>query len=346
MGRSTAGSEAAESYCIDAFASNKTLIFEKADEYWPSVTELVTNLRTALWTDVHCNVYCTPPRSQGFGTHVDSHDTLILQTYGSKAWRLYEVDEPLPLESSLIADEAHALLDHGLPDSDHPERELALDAGDLLYLPRGVPHSAVSSEHASIHLTIGLYPLRRHQLLGQLVDLLACSDVDLRRRISLDIMAGKESLPSAGSLLRELASIADRLEEPVDPNRLARRSVESWADTGSAEGLIYSAINAKNVNRNTVVSRPKACRLTWRIVNGEIRLRCGKSMALPLKLERIMPFLEANASFRVGDLPDDISESAKVVLIRNLVKTGLLRIDSLGEKPPMSVRELEELFGT
>ena len=67
-------------------------------------------------------------------------------------------------------------------------------------------------------------------------------------------------------------------------------------------------------------------------------------MAVPLKLESIMPFLEANDSFRVGDLPDDLSEAGMVAMVRKMVELGLLRIDSVGEKPPMTVRELEQLF--
>ncbi len=68
-------------------------------------------------------------------------------------------------------------------------------------------------------------------------------------------------------------------------------------------------------------------------------------MSLPLKLTGVMPFLQEHASFCVGDLPDEeISDNAKVVLIRNMVKSGLFRIDSLGEKPPMTVKELETAF--
>ena len=49
-------------------------------------------------------------------------------------------------------------------------------------------------------------------------------------------------------------------------------------------------------------------------------------MAIPLKLEPILGFLESNRSFRVGDAPEILKDSAKVILCRNLVKNGLLRI--------------------
>ena len=68
-------------------------------------------------------------------------------------------------------------------------------------------------------------------------------------------------------------------------------------------------------------------------------------MAVPLKLENIIPFFEAKDSFRFGDLPDDPSEAGKVAWVRKMVELGLLRIDSVDEKPPMTVRELEQLLG-
>ena len=49
-------------------------------------------------------------------------------------------------------------------------------------------------------------------------------------------------------------------------------------------------------------------------------------MAIPLKLEPVLGFFETNRSFRVGDAPDILKDSAKVTLCRNLVKQGLLRI--------------------
>jgi JmjC domain len=36
------------------------------------------------------NAYITPPGSQGFVTHYDGHDALILQIQGSKVWHLYD----------------------------------------------------------------------------------------------------------------------------------------------------------------------------------------------------------------------------------------------------------------
>ncbi|MGA0174653.1 MAG: hypothetical protein ACO3NL_13565, partial [Phycisphaerales bacterium] len=48
-----------------AFAERHTIIFTGAQDYWPSVEGIVMDLRRALRSNVQCNVYCTPPASQG-----------------------------------------------------------------------------------------------------------------------------------------------------------------------------------------------------------------------------------------------------------------------------------------
>ena len=116
-----------------------------AETYWPPVSDIVTDLRRALASDVKCNVYCTPPESQGFDTHVDGHDVLVLQTSGSKTWRIHDVQTELPVESSPLMNEMFPRLAGSMPDYGEPTREVVLRPGDLLYLPRGVPHSAASN---------------------------------------------------------------------------------------------------------------------------------------------------------------------------------------------------------
>ena len=94
------------------------------------------------------NVYATPPGAQGFAPHWDDIDAFVMQIEGEKRWRLYaprSVDEAQPRFSSpnLAQDELGAMLG-----------EVTLRAGDLLYLPRGIVHQAVTSSGvASLHVT-------------------------------------------------------------------------------------------------------------------------------------------------------------------------------------------------
>ena len=314
------------SHFVAEFGEGSTLTFNMAETYWPPVSDIVTDLRRALASDVRCNVYCTPPESQGFDTHVDAHDVLVLQTSGSKTWRIHDVQTELPVESSTLMAEMFPRLAGSMPDHGEPTREVVLRPGDLLYLPRGVPHSAASTTEHSVHLTIGLYPLRTHEFIGKIIDLAAFADVRLRRRVDAELIRGEIPSASAGDLLREVAGFCDELEEPLDVSRLLAATNEEYQPQPGTPGMFQTAIAIEGMDLDSVVEWPEGVTWTTRRTPHDFRAVCGGRMALPLKLEPVIDFLENTRCFRVGDAPGILKDSAKLTLCRNLVKNGLLRI--------------------
>lgn len=94
------------------------------------------------------NTYWTPAMTQGFAPHYDEVDIFVLQTEGSKRWRLYparDSSEILPQYSSRNF-EQHEI---GAPYVDVVLRE-----GDFLYAPRGTIHQCVALEEPSLHITL------------------------------------------------------------------------------------------------------------------------------------------------------------------------------------------------
>lgn len=308
------------------FADRHTLIFTGAEVYWPSIESIVMDLRTVLRADVRCNVYCTPPASQGFDTHADGHDVLVLQTSGSKTWRLHETLQELPMQKSRSSPELLPRLESFYGDFGAPSREIILQPGDLLYLPRGVPHSAASTDEHSIHLTIGLYPLRMHEYLSRIIDNIAIEQIELRRRTPVAWFEDDASRPSAAELLRRAAELADAAEPPVDVAGILQEFEQQCAPPGDPRGSTASVLASSNIDLDTVLERLEGAR--WRTHRSatEFRVSCGPTMALPLKLGPIMGFLERQKRFRVGDLPRILTDNAKRTLARNLVRHGLLRI--------------------
>eukprot|EP01113_Clastostelium_recurvatum_P045277 TRINITY_DN7762_c0_g1_i1.p1 TRINITY_DN7762_c0_g1~~TRINITY_DN7762_c0_g1_i1.p1 ORF type:complete len:503 (-),score=165.32 TRINITY_DN7762_c0_g1_i1:21-1529(-) len=101
---------------------------------------------------VGANTYLTPVGAQGFAPHYDDVDVFILQTEGSKTWRLYAPRTPnevLPRESSG---------NFAQGEIGKPILEVTLEEGDLLYFPRGVIHQAYSPPAThSLHVTISTF---------------------------------------------------------------------------------------------------------------------------------------------------------------------------------------------
>ena len=126
---------------------------------WPqkhsdTVWRMVSLLEEHFGCGGGANVYATPPGKQGFAPHWDDIDAFILQLEGAKRWRVYaprSAAESRPRFSSpnLAPDELGPLIG-----------EAVLEAGDVLYLPRGFVHQADTpsgaEESGSLHLTVSV----------------------------------------------------------------------------------------------------------------------------------------------------------------------------------------------
>ncbi|KAN0025020.1 hypothetical protein ACTFIV_009431 [Dictyostelium citrinum] len=117
-----------------------------------NVWKLCSTLQTHFQCGVGANIYLTPAGAQGFAPHYDDVDVFILQLEGKKEWRLYNPRDPnevLPKKSS----ENFSQEEIG-----EPYFSVTLEAGDLLYFPRGVIHQAVSPPDVhSLHITVSTY---------------------------------------------------------------------------------------------------------------------------------------------------------------------------------------------
>ncbi|XP_048037391.1 ribosomal oxygenase 2 [Megalobrama amblycephala] len=115
------------------------------DELW----RIQERLECFFGSLVGSNVYITPRGSQGLPPHYDDVEVLILQLEGQKHWRLYQPTVPLAREYSLEPEDRIG----------PPTHDFVLQAGDLLYFPRGTIHQAdtPSDVDRSTHLTLSTY---------------------------------------------------------------------------------------------------------------------------------------------------------------------------------------------
>ncbi|CAG9787611.1 unnamed protein product [Diatraea saccharalis] len=120
--------------------------------YIPKLHLLNTTLQEFFNSFVGANAYLTPPDSQGFAPHYDDIEAFILQAEGKKHWRIYKPrsdNEILPRVSSKNFDQNEI---------GEPILEVTLEAGDMLYFPRGYIHQGITidGEH-SLHVTVSMY---------------------------------------------------------------------------------------------------------------------------------------------------------------------------------------------
>ena len=119
-----------------------------------SVENTVRQLEQLFLAKCQVNLYLAPTGGAGFPAHFDITDGFIVQCGGSKDWTIHEdyVDQTtLPTVDTPWEPERYKPLG--------PGQNMVLHLGDVLYVPRGVMHSARCTDHHSLHLTISLESL-------------------------------------------------------------------------------------------------------------------------------------------------------------------------------------------
>jgi ribosomal protein L16 Arg81 hydroxylase len=132
----------------DRLRQGATMIINGVHQRVPSVAKLAAQLRDDIGYETHINLYCSPADQRGFDCHYDTHDVLILQIEGEKKWFVYQETVPYPTSDMPSSKQNQP--------TEPPYLECVLQAGDLLYIPRGHWHYAIACEQPSLHLTVGL----------------------------------------------------------------------------------------------------------------------------------------------------------------------------------------------
>ncbi len=130
-------------------AQGATLVVDAIDELIPAIRELAESFERVFRIQVAVNAYVGFGRQHGFDLHWDHHDTVILQVAGRKHWRVLEPTRRHPLRSDVVV--------AAPPAADvAPVWDGLLEAGSVLYMPRGWWHVATPIDEPSLHLTLGL----------------------------------------------------------------------------------------------------------------------------------------------------------------------------------------------
>ncbi|XP_017965707.1 bifunctional lysine-specific demethylase and histidyl-hydroxylase NO66 [Drosophila navojoa] len=155
--------------------------------YLPKLRQLCSSLQEFFHCLVGANVYLTPPNSQGFAPHYDDIEAFVVQVEGRKRWRLYAP----PQQSDVLARTSSR--NYKQEELGKPLFDAFLEAGDILYFPRGTVHQAVTDpKQHSLHITLSVY---QQQAYANLLEALMPSVLEraikhhltLRRGLPLDI---------------------------------------------------------------------------------------------------------------------------------------------------------------
>lgn len=304
---------------IDEYDKGATVILESLDHSWEPLIQLVRRMEVQFQFSAQANAYLTPKNAQGFAPHSDSHDVFILQTAGSKCWQIYDWTE----------DQAKAKGNLTCDDLGKPLFETVLNAGDTLYIPKGQIHQAKTSTEVSLHITLGVHSISWYkfmcEIFTQSLQEVCEKDASYHRSIPMHSVENVDEV--SGRWMRVMHSIQDhsdltRMIERMQNKAVRRR--QPWL-----KGQLFELQRLDSISEATkVYVRRDVIARVFADQNLVYLIFDGKEISFPLVIEPYLEFLLKQNHFKVSDLPDSLEENSKIVLIRRLVKEGLLKIDS------------------
>ena len=290
------------------FESGATIVLQALHLYRPPLASFCRQLEAALGHPVQANAYYTPRGSQGLPVHHDTHDVFVLQVAGHKRWLVYEPALELPLRDQRYAPELGEPGDAVLDET--------LSPGDTLYLPRGWLHEAVTSEADSLHVTVGVNVITALDAVRAALDECA-ADVEFRRSVGPD-----------GELVPDLL---ERLAARLDPDTVARRARRRLVSTRRPlrHGQLTQIRALDELGPDTPVERRPTvvADLDLDETGTAVLVFEGKHVAFPPQARLDVAYaFTSEGPFQPSDLPGDLDERGRLVLVRRLVREGFLRI--------------------
>ena len=126
------------------------LQFAQAQKHIPSLYDFSCKLRSLLRVPVRFNLYYSPPDDQLFPRHYDVTDMFIFQIEGRKRWQVFEPKLRFPLSR-------HTDNNPDYPEDEVPYIDYVLNAGDVLFVPKGHTHIVSTANSSSLHITAAVF---------------------------------------------------------------------------------------------------------------------------------------------------------------------------------------------
>ncbi len=297
------------SQLMQPMQAGATLVWSQAQKEFSGLAYLCRVFTQIFQMRCQTNLYLSPAGNQGFRSHYDTHDVFILQVNGSKTFRFYPSDIQLPFPDDHYDPEQN-------PHTD-VKQEVILNAGDTLYIPRGLVHDALAHiDGPSLHITLGAFPVVIRDLLQEAIQVAAEGHVNLRKALLSETY---DSPDPEGDLAQWLT----RAITPENINEARSRLADQVALGSAAEShILASTTEALELHTPLIVN--KSAIINVERMGQQVKIRThGQVVCFQEPMGQAVEWLTEKTTFQPRDLPG-LAVNQQMALCGHLLDNGVI----------------------
>ncbi len=293
---------------------------------WPNLQGLVRHLSRVFHADIQVNAFLTPAGARTHPTYSANDDILVLQVEGDADWQLHEFSV---LQLDLSQKRNLEFPEEWQRRTETPVlAEVHMQPGDLLFIPRGMPHFATPPVSTSLQLRIYITPLFWADFLKFAAEYAAVHSQELRRALPPGFVGSDETCDLMRASFQQVMEIFkgvsfDGVLAAVKRNRVAHQGFpcDGQFDVLGAESL---TVDSEVERRPDVLCTIEEVFDSERNRKSTIFFGDGR-LSGPPHLYRALDFIRNRNRFWVAEIPG-LDEKGQLVLVRRLIAEGLLRL--------------------
>ncbi|MEU3063388.1 cupin domain-containing protein [Streptomyces subrutilus] len=298
----------------ELFRAGATIVWSSLNHLDASLRSFTRVISDRFGAKTDCVAFLTPAGKQGFSPHHDPVDLFIVQTEGTKRWRLWNPAEQRAGEAASYTPEQLG----------EPVIDVLLEPGDVLYLPYDTPHAAAAEELASVHLSIMVRPRMWKDLLKQTVDELV-RDPEFNRFPYIGESRDSATEDLFTEKVRTLAARLTAVEPAAELDRLAQLGRRM---PGNSTGTTF-----QTTARLDALEPDAPMRRTDAVVefgaNQEGRVQVtvnGHRIAVPAPVAETLAGLTAGQQLAAADVFPGVPAERATKTAQGLARIGLLEV--------------------
>lgn len=179
-----------------------TIVYNRINNE-PLVDALAKQIAQFVQAQTVVSGYLAFGSDSSFKNHWDTRDVFAIQLKGKKHWSLSAPNFEMPLYMQQSKDV-------NVPEPQQVDMEVVLEAGDVLYIPRGWWHNPVPMNCETFHLAIGTFAPTGYQYMEWLMKKIP-SIVELRHNLS-DWQSDKNRIQKAAQSIAQLLANQENYE--------------------------------------------------------------------------------------------------------------------------------------